>query len=83
MTESVLRLLSADGLEDFEALERSGLLQLDLLLAALGNDLILKRANPDYERANFDALLRERFEVLDSLSLASDTRVLYLAAPRR
>ena len=39
-------------------------------------------AHPDYEPETFDALLRERFEVVDLLELPSGTRTLYFARPR-
>jgi SAM-dependent methyltransferase len=38
-------------------------------------------AHPDYELATFDALLRERFEVVDSLRLASGRRTLFRVRP--
>ncbi len=39
-------------------------------------------AHPDYDRAGFERLLEERFEVLDELELPSGTRTLYFARPR-
>ncbi|MGH3076807.1 MAG: methyltransferase [Gaiellaceae bacterium] len=39
-------------------------------------------AHPDYSRDTFEELLRDRFEVLESLALASGTRTLYHAVPR-
>jgi hypothetical protein len=39
-------------------------------------------AHPDYSRDTFEEHLRARFEVLDSLALASGTRTLYHAVPR-
>ena len=39
--------------------------------------------HPDYTRADFEAALRSRFEMVESTELPSGTRALYHAAPRR
>jgi hypothetical protein len=39
-------------------------------------------AHPDYSRDTFEELLRSRFDVVESLELASGTRTLYHAVPR-
>jgi hypothetical protein len=39
-------------------------------------------AHPDYDRATFDALLRDRFDVQESLELPSGSRTLYYGWPR-
>jgi hypothetical protein len=40
-------------------------------------------SHPDYNRGDFEAVLRARFDVLGSVELPSGTRTLYHAAPRR
>jgi hypothetical protein len=39
-------------------------------------------SHPDYNRGDFEAVLRARFDVLGSVELPSGTRTLYHAAPR-
>jgi hypothetical protein len=71
-------------------LRDAALLQLDLLLAALDEDLTLKDAtpynvegtHPDYDEAFFERVLGEAFEVARREVLPSGTRVLYHALPR-
>ena len=39
-------------------------------------------AHPDYSRETFERELRSRFDVVESVELASGTRTLYHAVPR-